>query len=198
MPKYMLKCLQILTSVHRNEYWAQTSAKPDSLIQGDGVNYKTFPEILQVLADNNIAAENVAFGSGGALLQRLDRDTCKCAFKCSEIVVNGEARPVFIDPITDPGKASKKGRLTLQKAADTSYEDGDCYVSSAVSGVPGGKGHIHKYGDFITVAEGKGDQAKDILVEVFRDGALLKDYTFDEIRLRADLEGGPFVSSKAA
>ena len=35
--------------------------------------------------DANWAAENVAFGSGGALLQKLNRDTQKCAFKCSEI-----------------------------------------------------------------------------------------------------------------
>jgi hypothetical protein len=41
-------------------------------------------------------------------------DTQKCAFKCCSIVVNGEEREVFKDPITDPGKKSKKGRLTLE------------------------------------------------------------------------------------
>merc|ERR1712151_804392 len=97
------------------------------VIQGDGVNYKTIPEILQTLADNKIAAENVAFGSGGALLQRLDRDTFKCAFKCSEITVGKEKRAVFKDPITDPGKISKKGRLTLQKAADTTTTPDEMY-----------------------------------------------------------------------
>ena len=50
----------------------------------------------------------------GALLQRLDRDTQKCAFKCSYAVVNGKGVNVFKTPITDTGKKSKKGRLTLE------------------------------------------------------------------------------------
>ena len=40
----------------------------------------------------------MVFGSGGALLQKLNRDTFKCAFKCSEITVKGEAREVFKEP----------------------------------------------------------------------------------------------------
>jgi len=146
----VLKCLQIL--LERFGYTMTSTGHKllppyIRLIQGDGVNYQTIPEILQVLADNQIAAENVAFGSGGALLQRLDRDTFKCAFKCSEITVNGLTRPVFKDPITDPGKASKQGRLTLQRAEETPFEEADAYKSSSASGVPGGTGHIHKYGD---------------------------------------------------
>lgn len=198
----VLKCLQILLEKFSDKVTETSTGHkllPPQirLIQGDGVNYQTIPEILQVLADNKIAAENVAFGSGGALLQRLDRDTFKCAFKCSEITVAGKTRPVFKDPITDPGKVSKQGRLTLQKVSDTEFTDADKYVSSKESGVDGGKGHIHQYGAYVTVAEGKGDPAKDILVEVFRNGELLKDYHFDDIRLRADLEGGPFVSTRA-
>ena len=47
-------------------------------------------------------------------LQKLDRDTQKCAYKCSCVTVEGEERLVFKDPISDPGKRSKKGRLSLQ------------------------------------------------------------------------------------
>merc|ERR1712190_411938 len=182
----VLKCLQILTE----KFECTTTSTGHKLlppqirlIQGDGVNYQTIPEILQVLADNKIAAENVAFGSGGALLQRVDRDTFKCAFKCSEITINGETRAVFKDPITDQGKVSKKGRLTLQKASDTPFEESDLYQSSSEARVPGGKGPIHKYGDYVTVAEGKGDPEKDMLVEVYKNGEPLVDYTFDQIRL---------------
>ena len=32
----------------------------------------------------------MVFGSGGALLQKVDRDTQKCAFKCSFAVVDGK------------------------------------------------------------------------------------------------------------
>lgn len=35
--------------------------------------------------------------------------------KCSAIRVKGEWREVFKDPVTDPGKSSKKGRVTLYK-----------------------------------------------------------------------------------
>lgn len=35
------------------------------------------------------------FGTGGALLQKLDRDTQKCAFKCSHVVINGESVSYF-------------------------------------------------------------------------------------------------------
>merc|ERR1712196_306599 len=96
---------------------------------------------------NGWAADNLAFGSGGALLQKLHRDTLKCAFKCSYTKVNGKEVEVFKDPITDPGKKSKKGRLTLEKQGDK----------------------------FVTVREGKGSPRNDCLVEVFRDGVLLVD-----------------------
>lgn len=33
--------------------------------------------------------ENIAFGSGGALLQKLNRDLLNCSFKCSYVVTNG-------------------------------------------------------------------------------------------------------------
>jgi hypothetical protein len=51
-------------------------------------------------------------GSGGGLLQRnLDRDTMKFAFKASNAIVNGESIPIAKQPITDPGKMSKKGKF---------------------------------------------------------------------------------------
>lgn len=40
---------------------------------------------------NKWSADNIVFGTGGALLQKLDRDTQKCAFKCSHVVINGES-----------------------------------------------------------------------------------------------------------
>merc|ERR1712216_1059889 len=40
------------------------------VIQGDGVDWQSIPKILQAMMDKNMAAENIAFGSGGALLQK--------------------------------------------------------------------------------------------------------------------------------
>jgi hypothetical protein len=49
------------------------------MIQGDGISYESLGEILKAMALAGWAAENLAFGSGGALLQKLNRDTQKCA-----------------------------------------------------------------------------------------------------------------------
>ena len=43
------------------------------------------------------SADNLTLGSGGALLQRLDRDTQKCAYKCSYAVVNGEGVRILLE-----------------------------------------------------------------------------------------------------
>merc|ERR1740130_30817 len=115
------------------------------VIQGDGVDYESIPKILDSLKAKGYAADNIGFGSGGALLQKLNRDTFKCAFKCSEITINGKAREVFKDPITDSGKASKKGRLTLQLAEETTgFTDADKYVPrQGDDGIVGGTGFLH-------------------------------------------------------
>jgi nicotinic acid phosphoribosyltransferase len=57
------------------------------------------------------SAENIVFGMGGALLQKVDRDSLKFAMKASAASIDGVWHDVFKDPITDAGKKSKKGRL---------------------------------------------------------------------------------------
>lgn len=91
------------------------------IIQGDGVNQNSIKTILQRLKTEGFSASNIAFGIGGSLLQKIDRDTLKFAYKCSAIVVDGELRDVYKQPITDSGKASKKGRLDLISKNDA-YE----------------------------------------------------------------------------
>ena len=63
--------------------------------------------------------------------------------------------PVSKAPITDPGKNSKAGRLKL----------------------------VRINGEHATVAED--NSGPDEMVEVFRDGELLKEWRFDEVRERA-------------
>lgn len=60
--------------------------------------------ILEAMKVGGWAASNVCFGSGGGLLQELNRDTLKCAFKASYAEVDGKARDVFKAPVTDPGE----------------------------------------------------------------------------------------------
>jgi nicotinamide phosphoribosyltransferase len=130
------------------------------IIQGDGVNRESIHEILEVLTAHGFAADNVAFGMGGALLQRLDRDTQRFAMKCSAVLVDGQWLDAYKDPITDPGKASKKGRLTLLQ-------------------------HIES-GELLTV---RWDDPRlsdanysEVMQTVWQQGRLLKDWTFAEVR----------------
>lgn len=81
------------------------------IIWGDGITPATIDDILSATAKLGWAASNFAFGSGGDLMQNVNRDTCKFAIKCSAIKVNGEWRDVYKDPITDSGKKSLRGRV---------------------------------------------------------------------------------------
>lgn len=92
------------------------------VIQGDGIDAESMKEILDCLTNNKWSTDNIAFGSGGGLLQKHNRDTLKCAMKCSYIEVNGKGRSVFKDPITDKGKTSMKGTLRLVKQKNNVYK----------------------------------------------------------------------------
>lgn len=85
------------------------------VIQGDGIDERPLFDILQECKNQRISAQNVVFGMGSGLLQHFNRDTLKFAMKCSAIKRNGGWFDVFKDPITDPGKRSKKGVLALVK-----------------------------------------------------------------------------------
>lgn len=85
------------------------------IIWGDGVTMAVIDDILTTLTALGYSAENFAFGSGGDLMQNVNRDTCKFAMKCSAIRVNGQWRDVYKDPITDKGKSSFRGRIENEK-----------------------------------------------------------------------------------
>ena len=92
------------------------------IIQGDGVNQNSIRQILQRLKTEGFSASNIAFGIGGSLLQKVDRDTLKFAYKCSAIVTDGALREVYKQPITDAGKNSKRGRLDLIRDENGAYK----------------------------------------------------------------------------
>lgn len=95
------------------------------VIWGDGINQLIIESILRTMVGvYGWSADMFAFGMGGALLQGLDRDTMQWAMKCSAAKVDGVWRDVFKDPVTDPGKKSKKGRLALYKNLDGTYYTG--------------------------------------------------------------------------
>lgn len=104
------------------KYYFTTNSKdyhklPEFLgvIQGDGINYDSIQCILMELEDQKLSLDNMAFGMGGGLLQQINRDTLKFAMKASAMNINGEWVDIFKDPVTDPGKKSKTGRMKLVK-----------------------------------------------------------------------------------
>jgi nicotinamide phosphoribosyltransferase len=92
------------------------------VIQGDGIDYDSIQKIITEVEKAGFSIQNLAFGMGGALLQRLDRDTQKFAFKCCAIKTDGIIREVSKSPVDDPGKASKGGLLELIRLPDGTIE----------------------------------------------------------------------------
>ncbi len=72
------------------------------LLWGDGIGLESVERILDNLLAERWSAANLIFGMGGALLQKVNRDTQKFAFKCSSATVNGELRDVFKEPSHRP------------------------------------------------------------------------------------------------
>lgn len=130
------------------------------VIQGDGVNIDSIKEILQTVKEAGFSTDNLAFGMGAGLLQKLDRDTLKFAMKASAVQIDGEWHDVYKDPITDHGKQSKRGRLALIRNSAGRLET----ILAAEIG-------IHP----------------NLLRSVYRNGKLLEDDTLTQIRERATI-----------
>lgn len=126
------------------------------ILQGDGLDLEVAEDLLRRTHLSGWSCDNFAFGIGGALLQKLNRDTQKFAIKASHVVVDGEGREIFKSPAADTGKKSKAGKLKLLK----------------------------RDGYFYTVKQS--DPGEDHLVEVFRDGEMKRIYTLDECRANLD------------
>lgn len=132
------------------------------VIQGDGVNYDSIAEILAALKRNGISVENLVLGMGGALLQKVDRDTQKFALKCSYAKINGQDVEVSKSPtemdangiLHESFKKSKAGRLKLIKT-----EEG-----------------------YQTVKQHELPEYEDQLVTVFENGEVLVEYQFEELK----------------
>lgn len=149
------------------------------VIQGDGVNINSIIEVYEMLRYEKISAENLVFGMGGKLLQaEIDRDTQKFATKVCYTVVDGVERDVVKRPtemnadgeLVESFKTSKRGKQKLVKT-----DDGYITISS----------HQEGY-----------DEAKDELYTVFKNGTIIRDYTFEQIRTRAKLKEGDTLTIK--
>lgn len=95
------------------------------IIQGDGISSAdNIDEILTVLHTKGYSADNIAFGMGAGLLQKLDRDTYKFAIKNSCTKRDGIWRGVSKCPADAPWKASKEGRFENDTELAPVWRDG--------------------------------------------------------------------------
>lgn len=93
------------------------------VLQGDGVDHLAIRSLLGKMMVYGWTADNVLFGSGGALLQKVNRDTFKFAQKASAALMEVDGVDTWIgmakDPVTDPGKKSEEGVRTTVRHTGT-------------------------------------------------------------------------------
>ena len=132
------------------------------VIWGDGLDINKVKEILEFMISNKWSTENIVFGMGGGLLQKVNRDTQAFAFKCSANMTDTNVwNDVWKDPIdSSSGKTSKKGCLKLIKGST---------------------------GEFKTVRIDDPEylEFENELKVVFENGVLTKEFTFAEVRENA-------------
>jgi len=174
-------------------FGSKTNAKgfrvlPDQvrIIQGDGIKWLKFEpidgggwwhtveQILNTFHQQRISSDNIAFGSGGGLLQAFDRDTQRFAIKCSAMCVNGEWRDVYKQPLTDATKNSKRGRLAVFHGVKNRFVTG---TQEQLYDMQCSDNGIHNPGSVF----------QDILQIVFEDGELKRRQSLSNIRERAKL-----------
>jgi len=129
------------------------------LIYGDAITLNRTKEIMTRLEKKGFASINAVLGIGSYTYQYNTRDTFGFALKSTLCVINGEEKQIFKNPKTDDGiKKSQKGKV-----------------------------HVYKNGSKITWTDGHGldsDLSTDMLQPIFKDGKLLNEVTFSEIRER--------------
>ena len=162
----VLKCLELIdaafgSTVNSKGFKVLNHVR---VLQGDGIDPTMLEVILRASTDRGYSAENLVFGMGGGLLQKVNRDTQKFALKCSAACVNGEWIDVYKDPITDSGKRSKRGRLSLFRHRE--YGTFGTFRTDGQDTIPAGY--------------------DDAMVTVWEDGEFVNEWTFDQIRENAN------------
>ena len=117
----ILRYSDVLASIfgfHINDKTYRVIDHNVGLIQGDGMDEHSIPQLYEDYLKAHWSADNLVTGSGGGLLQvGLSRDTNRWAIKPSYGIINGEEINMQKTPKTDPTKASKAGKLKLHQTS---------------------------------------------------------------------------------
>ncbi len=128
-------------------------------IYGDAITLERAKKIIDRLKAKGFASTNCVFGVGSYTYQYNTRDTFGFAIKATYGVVDGEAREIFKDPVTDDGmKKSAKGLIKVYLGDDGNYHYKDCVTPE--------------------------EEAKSELNVVFRNGRIYNETSLGEIRAR--------------
>ena len=128
------------------------------VLQSDAVALQDMTMILGRLEGMGFSAENIAFGIGASLLQKVSRDTCSFTMQASARRDEaGQWHDMSRRPPGAIGHRVKAGRRAVV------IEDGDIFDVPEVE--LGGRANL--------------------LQPVWENGKLLRDWTFDEVRERA-------------
>ena len=157
-PVQVVRQLAYAFGTHLNSKGYKVLDNSVRVIQGDGISPADIGLILGRLEAFGFSAENIAFGMGAGLLQRVNRDTYSFAMKANARQdTDGVWHDVYKRPATMNLKASKAGRQA---------------VVEGVGGLDGAR--VDQLGN-----------RQNLLQPVWRDGKLLREWTFDEVRARA-------------
>jgi nicotinamide phosphoribosyltransferase len=129
-------------------------------ILGDGCTQRMIEAIFAGLEAKGFASNNIVFGIGSFSLNMASRDSIGAAQKATWTQVNGVGYDIYKDPVTDTGKMKKSAKGLLR----VDLVNGEYVLKDQCT---------------------KEEEAGGELKEVFRDGKLLIDQTFAEIRARA-------------
>ena len=154
-----IDCLEIIEKgfgTHKTDKGYKIFNENIGLLWGDGLDYQKIRDILFGIKAQGWAAENLIFGMGGGLHTAVNRDTQRNAFKCSAQLREGKWIDIFKKPL-DTSKKYKKGRLKLLVNDNFEYKT-----------VP---------------IESEGE---DQLRTVFKNGELLIDDSFEDIKKRTE------------
>lgn len=147
-------------------------------IYGDSITVQRCEEIYKILMENGFACSNVALGVGSFSFQCIEedgflkpftRDTFSSCIKATYCEIDGKPFPIFKNPKDGGFKKSQKGCCRVYTRCDGSiyYEDELTWEQAA---------------DY--------EKRVNMLIQVFKDGELLKEQSLKEIRDR--LHGGEF------
>lgn len=148
------------------------------VIQGDGIDKADVQYIITGLLDEGWSISNMAWGMGGSLLQKNNRDTQKFSMKCCAVEIDGEWREVYKDPAvynadwtvsTEKSfKESKRGRLELMY--DDMTKDWCTIPEELADTMCGISPHVHR-----------------MLEPVYESNMMLRCMTMDEVRRNAGI-----------